>query len=80
MRRSVRRRRQAELQRNTFLAAAGAVVVTLVLIALGPKAPTPAGELPSVVVPERHARPYANGKALGKADAPVVIDEFSDFG
>ena len=36
----------------------------------------PVGE---IVLPERLERPMANGVAMGDPDAPVIIEEFSDF-
>lgn len=33
-----------------------------------------------IVLPERLERPMADGVAMGNPDAPVIIEEFSDFG
>ena len=69
-----RQRRTQRLIRSAWLIAGAAVVVVLLLIALGPR------PLPTVIIPTPVARPYAGeGKTLGAADAPVVFEEFSDF-
>lgn len=70
----VRLRRIESLKRSIWITGGLAVAVAAFLIALSPRA------LPTVTVPTAVARPYAGeGKTLGAADAPVVIEEYSDF-
>ncbi|MBI3359956.1 MAG: hypothetical protein HY023_02470 [Chloroflexi bacterium] len=70
----IRQRRVQSLIRATGWVAGIAVAAVIVLIALGPK------PLPTVTIPTEQPRPYAGqGKTLGKSDAPVVFEEYSDF-
>ncbi len=52
-----------------------AIAAVLILIAQG----NPATATGSFITPETREWPMEEGKALGAADAPVVIREFSDF-
>ena len=69
-----RQRRTQNFIRSVWLIAGAAIIVVMLLIALSPRA------LPTVSVPPIQIRPYAGeGKTLGAANAPVVLEEFSDF-
>jgi len=82
--RSVRERRalqQARQKRQRMIymgLAVGGLLVIGALIALIRQANAPS--LAEVILPEPLAvPPDADGKAWGPADAPVLIEEFSDF-
>ena len=76
-REELRRRRQQRAQQR-YLALIGLVV----LISLGAvgyviyENTRPIGEIASI---ERYEYPFVDGKALGPADARVVVQEFADF-
>lgn len=80
---SVRARRQEMQARQKRQRLVTAVVVTgslIALVAIGFLArqitrPTPE----DVTLPESITPPDADGMAWGPADAPVVVEEFSDF-
>lgn len=75
-----RRARRSRSQRSSWVLPAlivGAVVVAAGLIWVVNRSSTPS--LADVTVPTPVERPYADGKALGPADAPVLVEEFSDF-
>ena len=76
-REELRLRRQREAQRRQIVViVAGALVLVAAAAFLVYANTRPATQ---VVVPEKQAYPYPDGKALGPAGAPVVIQEFSDF-
>ena len=69
-----RQRRVESFRRSIWLTAGAALVAAAVLIAFSPRG------LPTVTVPPLQPRPYAGeGKTLGPAAAPVVVEEYSDF-
>ena len=81
---SVRERREQQLaqqkkQRTMYYGiAAVAAVIIIGLFAFLRQVNTPT--LAEVVLPDNlETPPGADGKAWGPADAPVVIEEFSDF-
>lgn len=59
-----------------IIGAVALVAIAIVLILIAQGSPTAAGDF---TTPESRAWPMEDGKALGAADAPVVIREFSDF-
>jgi hypothetical protein len=71
-----RQRRVQGLVRSAWVVGGVAVAAAAVLIALSPRA------LPTVTIPTpvpRPADPDPADTTLGAADAPVVLEEFSDF-
>jgi len=75
-----RRRRQKKQKRlTTILIISGAVLIVAALLAFPviKYALTPVGEF---VQPQLRPRPMANGNTMGDPNAPVLIEEFSDFG
>lgn len=75
-----RRRRKKQQQRLiTILIISGAVLIVAALLVLPSirYALTPVGEF---VRPPLRPRPMANGNTMGDPNAPVLIEEFSDFG
>lgn len=77
-RRAAHQQRQRR-QRILFIGlAVGAIIIALGLGFMIRQARTP--EVEDVILPETLAKPPdADGKAWGPADAPVLIEEFSDF-
>ncbi|MBF8285697.1 MAG: Thioredoxin-like fold protein [Anaerolineales bacterium] len=71
-REELRKRRQQQARRTQLTIVAGIVVVAVAVV--GYIAPVGA-----FVTPEPETWPFADGKALGPADAKVLIQEFSDF-
>jgi protein-disulfide isomerase len=68
----IRERREARARRQMLYIVAGvAVLGALFLIAFSLQQQT------NLVAPT--TRPYAEGKAMGPVDAPVLIEEYSDF-
>ena len=73
----LRQRRQQTRRQNLIVVTVGMVVIALALIGFSIyQNSRPAGDM---IRPAREPLPYADGKALGKAEAPVLIQEFSDF-
>lgn len=69
-----RRRRAQNMIRSAWWVAGAAVAAAAIMIAISPRA------LPMVSIPIPVPRPYAGeGKTLGAADAPVTLEEYSDF-
>jgi hypothetical protein len=76
-REELRKRRQNRARQGQWTLIAGVTVVALAVSGfLIYQNTRPIGEIVSV---ERQEWPLADGKALGPADARVVIQEFSDF-
>jgi protein-disulfide isomerase len=70
----VQQRRIQGFRRSIWWTAGAAALAAALLIAVSPRA------LPTVTIPTPVPRPYAGeGKSLGAADAPVLLEEFSDF-
>ncbi len=68
-------RRAQTLIRSIWWAGGLAAVVVVVLIVLSPR-PLPK----TTVIPTLPPRPYpVEGKTLGSPDAPVLMEEYSDF-
>ncbi len=79
--RDARRARRAKKRRQRQMRMIGIAALGLVLVGgliwLGNRPSLPDGGV--FATPEDQERPYADGKALGSPDAPVVIEEYSDF-
>ena len=81
---SVRARRaayEAKKRRRRQLYYGGAALIVVIIVGFfGLVRQMTAPSLEDVVLPEELAAPpNANGKAWGPVDAPVIIQEFSDF-
>ena len=76
-REEMRQRRHQSARRKQGLAV-GLTIVAAVLAAgfLIYQNSRPVGEFVTI---EKETPPYADWKSLGKADAPVLVQEFSDF-
>jgi protein-disulfide isomerase len=75
-----RRRRKKQQQRLTSVLVISGVALIIAAVLMLPTiraAVTPVGEF---VVPDPNPRPMADANTMGDPDAPVVIEEFSDFG
>lgn len=72
-----RARRQRRQWRNIAIFTLIGVAVFGGLLWVSNRPSLPDGK--EIATPAEVERPYADGKALGAADAPVVIEEFSDF-
>ena len=68
--------RQKRLAGIAIVAGLSLLVVAVFVFQSLAAAPNPEGAL---VTAEAAAYPQANGKAMGPADAPVVVQEFADF-
>lgn len=75
-----RRRRQAEQKRRrTLMWTVGGVAVVALLVVLGVVMANRSSQV-AVTLPENlEPPPNADGSAWGPPDAPVVIQEYSDF-
>ena len=72
--REKRRRQQRQRQVITLVIVLGAVLFLLAIIIWPQFAP-----IGDIVVPEPRSYPLTDGVAMGNPQAPVVIEEFSDF-
>jgi len=74
-----RQQRKRQQRITTILVVSGAalIVAALLMVPTIQEALTPVGE---IIHPELVSRPMVSGNAMGNPDAPVVIDEYSDFG
>jgi uncharacterized membrane protein YebE (DUF533 family) len=83
-REEIRKRRQQQARRTQLTIVAGIVVVAVAVVGYiayqnyqtSLENSRPVG---AFVTPEPETWPFADGKALGPADAKVLIQEFSDF-
>ena len=83
-REELRKRRQQQARRTQLTIVAGIVVVAVAVvgyIAYQNYQTTLENSKPvgAFVTPKPETWPFADGKALGPADAKVLIQEFSDF-
>jgi protein-disulfide isomerase len=77
--RRAQQRRQKQMQ-NMALIAVGAIIIVVALIIPGlSQTPTDEVELPEIIVPTPREHPLADDNTMGDPNAPVVIEEFSDF-
>ena len=75
-----RRRRRKQQQRITMvfvISGAALIIAAILMLPTITAALTPVGEF---VQPSLNPRPMANANTMGDPNAPVVIEEFSDFG
>jgi protein-disulfide isomerase len=75
-----RRRKKKQQQRMTTILVTAGIALIMAAVLMMPTirdALTPVGEF---VQPVLNPRPMADANAMGNPDAPVVIEEFSDFG
>lgn len=70
-----KRRRQRQQRRIITIAIVVGAALTITGLLIFPSL-KPVGDF---VTPDPNPRPFASGSTMGKADAPVVIEEFSDF-
>jgi len=71
-----RRKKQQQTQRIMMIVGVTFVALAIALIFILPNLPKDPGE---IVLPEPYARPQADFNAAGDPNAPIRIDEFSDF-
>jgi hypothetical protein len=73
----MRQRRQQARRRNVLIVTVGVVAIGLSLIGFSIYQTTrPIGPITPVA---KESLPFADGKALGQAEASVLVQEFSDF-
>ncbi len=74
-----RRKRKKQQRLTTILIVSGVALILAAMLMLPTlqRSLTPLGE---ITVPELISRPNVSGNAMGDPNAPVVIEEFSDFG
>jgi protein-disulfide isomerase len=72
--REKRRRQRRQRQFVTIIIVLGAALILLAIIIWPQFAP-----IEDIVVPQARSFPLADGSAIGDPQAPVVIEEFSDF-
>ena len=78
--RRARRRRQAEQKRRrSVMWAVGSVAVLVLLVVVGVVWTNRPSQIEVTLPEELKPPPNADGSAWGPADAPVVIQEYSDF-
>ena len=76
-REEIREKRQREKRRNLLVAAlviAGIVIITTAMVIYRSQA-----QIKSIITPTFIDFPQSEGMAMGDPDAPVIIEEFSDF-
>ncbi|MEA3352048.1 MAG: thioredoxin domain-containing protein [Chloroflexota bacterium] len=75
----LRRKRKRQQRLTTILIISGIalIVATFLMLPTIQSALTPVGE---IIDPDENLRPMMSGNAMGNPDAPVVIEEFSDYG
>ncbi|GAB4431845.1 MAG: hypothetical protein Kow002_20010 [Anaerolineales bacterium] len=76
--RQQRREMRQKQEMRSRIITISVIVIGALLVAFALIYPNlrPAGEF---VTPDEHLRPMANGNAMGDPDAPIRIEEFSDF-
>lgn len=74
-----RQKRQRQQRITTILIISGAalIIAALLMIPTIQESLTPVGE---IIHPDLVSRPMVSGNAMGNPDAPVVIEEYSDYG
>lgn len=71
------RKRQQRVTTILIVSGAALIVAALLMVPTIQEALTPVGE---IIHPEIISRPMVSGNAMGDPEAPVVLDEYSDFG
>lgn len=71
------RKRQQRITMILIISGAALIVAALLMIPTLQESLTPVGE---IIHPELRTRPMVSGNAMGDPNAPVVIEEYSDFG
>ncbi len=75
-----RRRKRKKQQRLTTILIVSGVALILAAMLMLPTLQRSLSPLDEITVPELISRPTTSGNAMGDPNAPVVIEEFSDFG
>ena len=75
-----RQRKRKKQQRMTTILVVSGVALIIAAILMLPTIQRSLTPIGGIVVPELFPRPNASGNAMGDPNAPVVIEEFSDFG
>jgi protein-disulfide isomerase len=78
-REALRRHRREQARRRQIGLIAGTAALALAVVGYGIYQAARPVDIGEFVTIEKQARPYASGKALGPAEASVVVQEFSDF-
>ena len=77
--RRAQQRRQKQIKNMGFIAV-GAIIIVVALIIPGlSQTPTDEVEIPEIIVPTPREHPMDDDNTMGDPNAPVVIEEFSDF-
>ena len=77
----IREQRAKKHQRQRLLMILAVVVVALVVAAvlIGPSLRSSLAPVGEIVEIEPHERPFVDGRAMGLADAPVLVEVWEDF-
>jgi len=75
-----RRRRRKKQQRMTAVLVVSGAALVIAAILMMPTIQRSLIPLGEIIVPEFISRPNVSDNAMGDPDAPVVIEEFADFG
>lgn len=75
-----RRRKRRRRQRLTTILIVSGVALIIVAVLMLPTVQRSLKSAEGIVVPELSHPPMAQGNAMGDPDAPVVIEDYSDFG
>jgi protein-disulfide isomerase len=74
-----RRRKQKQRQRLTIVLVTAGTALILAAILMVPNIVEALAPVGDFVIPESYTRPLANANAMGDPNAPVVMEEYSDF-
>jgi len=75
-----RRRKRKKQQRLTTILVVSGVALIIAAILMLPTIQRSLTPLGDIILTDLKSRPNASGNAMGDPNAPVVIEEFSDFG